>query len=242
MRYFIICLLVSYDLAAMVGDGIHKPDDYACLAFSARPYSSACLVHDKKNSASQTGVLVAPTVVLTAAHGAMLMVKGKSIDSATKLIPVEGVVVVFQTQDRYGRQTQVSYDVDAVWIDGRYLESTNGAEAKHDKAFLRLKHKVTEIEPADVFMESEVPQDAPLTVVTFGNSDITLSKKITKRAFSLYERDTFYPAPWDGDALALNRMALYSSLFFKPDETLAKPTAGTDEINIRTYEATHLMV
>jgi hypothetical protein len=218
----------------MVSDGIHSQQDYINLAAERTSFESACSVYDGKTSISQTGVLIAPNVVATAAHGiASILSKTESkFSSATTIVPVNDITVTFDTNGRY--QT---YQAESVLIDSRYLNNLPGVEAKYDIAFIKLKQNVHGIRPAKIFSSAEVSLNSPLYVVTFGNADLPRNS-FFKRAFSLYEMDTYFSHPFDEEALSLNRSVLISSLFFKPDEHLKKPALNSDEITIRTYEAT----
>lgn len=218
----------------MVSDGVHSQKDYVNLGKERSSFESACSVHDKKTLISQTGVLIAPNVVATAAHGiASILAKSDSaVKSATTIVPVEDLTVTFDTNGWCS-----VYHAESVLIDSRYLNNLPGVEAKYDIAFIKLKEDVKGIEPAKVFSSAEVPVNSPLYVVTFGNVDLS-ENSLLKRAFKLYEMDTFFSHPFDEEALALNRSVLVSSLFFRPDENLRKPSLSSDETTIRTYEAT----
>jgi hypothetical protein len=230
---FISYILSTAPLFAIVSDGIHNNSDYIQLAHEHPSFESACSIYDSHTNISQSGVLIAPNIVATAAHGiASILNKTQAIASAATLVPVDGVRVTFDLNGYHP-----SYEVESVLIDSRYLYNILGVEAKYDIALLKLKENVMDIRPAKIFNNAEVPSNSPLFVVTFGNADQP-SQYFSKRAFMLYEMDSFFPSPFDDETLELYRSELVSSLFFKPNETLKKPTANTDEITARTYEAT----
>ena len=218
----------------MVSDGIHNQQAYINLAKERSSFESACSIHDQKTFISQTGVLIAPNIVATAAHGiaSILSKSDSALKSPTTIVPVENLNITFDTNGWCS-----VYHAESVLIDSRYLNNLPGVEAKYDIAFIRLKEDVRGIEPAKVFSSAEVPLNSPLYVVTFGNADLS-KDSLLKRAFRLYEMDTFFSHPFDEEALALNRSVLVSSLFFKPSESLKKPSLNSDESTIRTYEAT----
>lgn len=233
--FFVACLLAFLSTGfAMVSDGVHSQQDYANLAKEKASFEAACSIHDKKTLIGQTGVLIAPNVVATAAHGiaSILSKSSSTAKSATTVVPVENLTVTFDTNGWCS-----VYHAESVLIDSRYLNNLPGVEAKYDIAFIKLKENVRGIEPAKVFSSAEVPLNSSLYVVTFGNVDLP-KNSLTKRAFRLFEMDTYFSHPFDEEALALNRSVLVSSLFFKPDETLKKPSLSSDEVTIRTYEAT----
>lgn len=218
----------------MVSDGIHSQQDYINLAKEKSAFESACSVHDAKTHISQTGVLIAPNVVATAAHGiaSILSKSPSSVKSSTTIVPVENLTITFDSNGWCS-----VYQAESVLIDSRYLNNLPGVEAKYDIAFIKLKKDVRGIEPAKMFTSAEVPLNSPLYVVTFGNADLPRNSLI-KRAFRLFEMDSYFSHPFDEEALALNRSVLVSSLFFKPDLNLKKPSLSSDELTIRTYEAT----
>ena len=218
----------------MVSDGTHNQQAYINLAKERSSFESTCSVHDNKTLISQTGVLIAPNVVATAAHGiaSILASKDSTLKSPTTIVPVNDLNVTFDTNGWCS-----VYHAESVLIDSRYLNNLPGVEAKYDIAFIKLKEDVRGIQPAKIFPNAEVPLNSPLYVVTFGSADLS-KNSLLKRAFKLYETDTYFSHPFDEEALALNRSVLVSSLFFKPDESLKKPSLSSDEIAIRTYEAT----
>ncbi len=231
--FFYIGVLFSSPSNAMVSDGIHSNKDYVNLAREHSAFESACSIYDSRTNISQSGVLIAPNIVATAAHGiASILNKTDSLSSATTLVSVNGVRVTFDVNGYHP-----SYEVESVLIDSRYLNNILGIEAKYDIALVKLKENVKEISPAKTFNSAEIPSNSPLYVVTFGNIDQS-DRYFSKRAFMLFEMDSFFSSPFDDEVLELNRSVLISSLFFKPDETLKKPTINADEITSRTYEAT----
>ncbi|NBT85259.1 MAG: serine protease [Alphaproteobacteria bacterium] len=233
-KIFFALLCFIQPSIAMVSDGTHNQQAYINLAKERSSFESTCSVHDNKTLISQTGVLIAPNVVATAAHGiaSILASKDSTLKSPTTIVPVNDLNVTFDTNGWCS-----VYHAESVLIDSRYLNNLPGVEAKYDIAFIKLKEDVRGIQPAKIFPNAEVPLNSPLYVVTFGSADLS-KNSLLKRAFKLYETDTYFSHPFDEEALALNRSVLVSSLFFKPDESLKKPSLSSDEIAIRTYEAT----
>lgn len=216
---------------AMMSDGSHTVSDYQRFSTESSTFQSACYIADDKFHISQTGVLIAPTIIATAAHGIVTMCQKRGLNIDTLPLAIQGVKVTFVKDDKI-----FTYEVDSVLVDARYTENS-GFQAKYDIALMKVKEPVCEITPAKIFEEETVPNQAVLTVVTFGMADLPNQPAI-KRAFRLYERDTYHSGGLDDEELTLNRTTLQSSLFFKPDEQLQPPLPSADEKTQRLYEAT----
>ena len=236
-KYIILNLMVFFTLAevmpaqAMLSDGAHQQQDYQNLAYENAAFESACQIVDHKGQISQTGVLVDHNVVATAAHGVIEMIKNRQLTVKNDPLYVDQVQVVFI---HHGQLFTV--DVDCVLVDARYTENS-GLQAKHDVALIKLKNSIYHIQPAKIFTTQIIPDQALLTVVSFGMADQPHSPTI-KRAFRLFERDTYHLGGLDDEELAARRSLLQSSLFFKPNEKLTQPSEHADEETIRVFEAT----
>jgi hypothetical protein len=158
------------------------------------------------------------------------MLQKRNLEVSLRPIKVTEVYVTFVTHDQCSR-----YEVDSVIVDTRYTE-TSGLQAKYDIALIKLKYPIFHIRPAQIFKAQAIPAPALMTVVSFGMADMMWQSTL-KRAFRLYECDN-YQIPYDDEGLAANRSVLKSSLFFKPNESLSKPSITADEETIRVYEAT----
>lgn len=215
----------------MLADGIHTENDYATLAQESEIFQAACYIGDEQYHISQTGVLITPTIVATAAHGVVSILQNRGLPPDNKPVSVNNVSVTFTKGDQV-----FSYEVEKVLVDARYTENSN-IQSKYDVALIKLKTAVDEITPAQVFEAEVIPKQAVLTVVSFGMADLPYQPAI-KRAFRLYERDSYHVGGVDEEGLVLNRTVLQSSLFFKPDEDLTRPLPSWDETSQRVYEAT----
>jgi hypothetical protein len=217
---------------AMVADPFHSYQDYEALASERPEFDSACAVLDNSTRISQSGVLVAPDVVATAAHGIEAIIKDlpRYIKEGIVKIDVSNMRVLFLSANNE------SIEVEYVLIDARYFENVGVREGKFDFAYLKLKKPSETVKPAEFFNEEEVPNDAILTVVTHGIADQPLSP-ILRRAFRLYERD-FYYGNNDRDVLNEQRYLQESSIYFKPSDLSHKPSNTAPEELIRSYEAT----
>lgn len=130
-------LFVFTIIQAMMPDNIHTSADYLNVA---KDYDAVCHVYDEINHISMTGVLIAPEVVVTCAHG---------IHSGGRYR------LLFKTS------TQKITALSSTSLkDGRYKTS-----AKFDIAFLRLNEPITSIRPAKLMPNLQIT--LPLTVITF---------------------------------------------------------------------------
>jgi hypothetical protein len=229
----VLTLLILVNLSScfgMLADGIHSVSSYKELAQESPAFDSACAIEDQTGSVSQTGVLIAPNIIATAAHGVMHMLQKRNLEVNLRPVKVKGVYVTFVTHSQCSR-----YEVESVLVDARYTE-TSGLQAKYDIALIKLKNPIFHIRPAQIFNAQAIPSQALMTVVSFGMADM-MWQLTFKRAFRLYECDN-YQIPYDDEGLAANRSVLKSSLFFKPNEGLSKPSVTADEETTRVYEAT----
>ena len=234
-KYFALFFLAVCGLVvpvqAMLSDGVHQQRDYQNLAGENVAFDAACQIVDQKALISQTGVLIAPNLVATAAHGVVEMIQKRQLVLGNNPLPVDQVQVTFIQNGQV-----FAVDVDCVLVDARYTENS-GLQAKHDIALVKLKCPVYHIQPAKIFDKKTIPTQALLTVVSFGMADQPRQPTI-KRAFRLYERDTYHLGGLDDEGLASKRSLLQSSLFFKPNEKLTQPSEQADEETIRVFDAT----
>ena len=231
---------VSY---AMAPDGIHTHEDYMQLSFDAPEFDAACAVVDSKVGVSMTGVLITPDIVVTAAHGIEAIfrkLKPTQTEHGIMTIPIKSIKVYFR-----GKSQTIMADVTHVLLDPRYFQEANTREGKFDFAFLKLSMPVREITPAEFFQKETIPSNALMTVVTYGTSDIKAgmfswsgSQQATRRAFRLYERDTYFGKAEDEEVLKSSRYLQESSVYFKPLKRNTKPEETDSEEIVRSYEAT----
>lgn len=123
-------------LYAMMPNNIHKASDYLKVA---QDYDAVCHVFDEVHHISMTGVLIAPDIVITCAHG--IQAGGR-------------YRLFFQTPTQ-----KITATSSAVLIDERYK-----ASSKFDIAFLRLNTPIDSIVPAK--LAPQLSLSLPLTVVT----------------------------------------------------------------------------
>ena len=230
---------------AMAPDGVHNREDYVELSFEASEFDAACAVVDSKAGITMTGVLVAPDIVVTAAHGIeaiLRKLKPRHTEYGISVIPITSITVCFK-----GKNQTIVAKVSKVLLDNRYFEDANMREGKFDFAFLKLTEPVNGVSPAALFQKEIIPNNALMTVVTYGTSDVKsglfdsllhLSHNPVRRAFRLYERDTYFGRPDDDEVLKSSRYLQESSVYFKPLNRAEKPSETDQEEIVRSYEAT----
>ena len=218
----------------MLSDGVHGAQDYINFSRS-KIFDSVCCVNDVHSNISQTGVLIAPDIVATAAHGVAHMIPSSYRPNGDEacVIPVDTVIVGFGSYFSSG----YTYKVVAVVIDPRYLQKEYVDHGKFDIAFLRLEREVRGIKPAILFDKAEIPNDATLIVGTFGTSDLTEYDNF-KRAFMLLEMDIYQHSSNDLDVFSPVKSLSLSSIFFKPTKELPEaPSLQENESVFRSYDA-----
>ncbi len=236
--YILLFLLFACNVSAMAPDGVHVHDDYVALSYESPDFDAACAVMDTRKNVSMTGVLVAPDVVLTAAHGIEAIFRDlpQRIEQGFAEIAVKNMVVSFR-----GKDTITTVPVRRVLVDRRYFEGHDYAnrEGKFDFAFLKLAAPLHTIVPARVFNKETVSDDALMTVVTYGVVDLKArGDTLVRRAFRLYERDTYFGNPKDPDVLNKSRFLQESSVYFKPTNRLSRPEETDSEEDVRSFDAT----
>ncbi|MES2252677.1 MAG: hypothetical protein V4482_03225 [Pseudomonadota bacterium] len=238
---FFVFLLSSMSYG-MSPDGIHTREDYEELSFEADEFDAACAVVDSKAGITMTGVLVTPDVVVTAAHGIEAIfrkLRPTQTDHGIAVIPINSIRVYFK-----GKDQTIMGEVSRVLLDPRYFQEANVREGKFDFAFLKLTRPIRHITPAALFQKDAIPSNALMTVVTYGTSDIKHNvfswggSQPVRRAFRLYERDTYFGRPDDDEVLKSSRYLQESSVYFKPLKRNIQPEETDAEEVVRSFEAT----
>lgn len=215
-----ICLSATY---AMLSDGIHVSQDYINFAKTHQAFQASCFVYDRQRHVLQTGVLIAPDIVMTAAHG----FEGN--------VNLRKIVVGFG--DTVSRESPHNYKVKALRMHPGYREEEYPLQAKYDMVFLKLETPVQAIQPIPVFEKQELSQIPPLSVATFGSADIPHGMPVQRRAFVLPETDIFPISGDDPDVLSDVKTVMLGSIFFEPQEKLVRVKPHAPEKDVRTYQA-----
>lgn len=214
--------------------GSHTIADHMLLAYGTSCHEAAALITDKNLGFSQSGVLIRNNIIITAAHGMKLLLDAKypAKDFGPYiLITPQKLTATFSSTPYHF----ITYEVEFVLLDSRYIRFEPGDQHKFDIAFLKLTKPVTDITPVPIEEELTLDQDAPMLIITWGNSDIPSQQ--LKRGFCLFETSLFFPN-LDEDALANYRTVMLSSIFFDPvDQLPEKPNLNTPESMQRRYFA-----
>ena len=228
----LIALFFNFQLIAMVASGTVQ--EHQALGYEFPCHEAAALIVDEDLNFTQSGVLVRNNIVLTAAHGMQLLLNAKypmkDLGSYVLITPKK-LCVTFSKHPN----SNVTYQVESVLLDSRYIRFEPGDQCKYDIAILKLSKPVENIEPVAIANELAFEEDVPMLVQTWGNADMP-SQKI-KRGFYFFEWSLFFPNR-DEDPLANYRTVMLSSLFFEPADVLPeKPNINEPESVQRRYFA-----
>lgn len=207
----------------MLSDGIHKPEDYIKFVETQEAFKASCFVYDHFRHILQTGVLITPDIVMTAAHG----FEGH--------VHLKGIIVGFG--DRVSRDSAQNYEVKALRTHPRYYTTEFPIQGKYDIVFLKLTRPVENIQPVPLFEEEVLNDIPPLYVATFGSADIPHGAPVHRRAFVLPEADVFSITGRDPEALYDFKTVMMGSVFFEPKDYLKPVKPHGPERELRTYKA-----
>jgi hypothetical protein len=208
---------------AMLSDGIHQPKDYLKFAETQEAFRASCFVYDHFRHILQTGVLITPDIVMTAAHG----FEGN--------VHLAGIIVGFG--DTVSHQSPQNYKVKALRTHPRYYNTPFPMQGKYDIVFLKLTAPVQGVQPVPLFEEKVFNQIPPLYVATFGSADIPHGAPVQRRAFVLPETDIFSITGRDPEALYDFKTVMMGSVFFEPNDHLKPVKPHGPERELRTYQA-----
>lgn len=223
LRVLIICCIFLSTAQAMLSDGVHTREDYMKFVETQEAFKSTCYVYDHYRSILQTGVLIAPDVVMTAAHG----LAGK--------IHLKGIIVGFG--DTVAHDSLHNYEVKAIRTHPRYYHTEYPMQAKYDMAFLKLKTPVKGIKPIPLFEKKILNEIPPLYVATFGNADLPHASLAQRRAFVFPETDIFSITGRDPEALYDYKTVMMGAIFFEPKKNMKPVKSYASERALRTYKA-----
>ena len=219
----LLFFLIAVPLDAMVASGTVR--EHVSLAYDSPHHEAAGLIVDKSLGFTQSGVLVHNNIVITAAHGMQLLLNAKYPMKDLGpyiLVTPKQLTVTFSTSPNH----EITYNVECVLLDSRYIRFEPGEQHKYDIAILKLSEPVQDITPVSIEGDLVLGPDVPMLVLTWGNADMPLQK--LKRGFYLYEWSLFFPKV-DEDPLANYRTIMISSLFFDPANELPKKQPGINE-------------
>lgn len=208
---------------AMLSDGLHPPEDYVLFVETQEAFKSSCFIYDRARHVLQSGVLIAPDIVMTAAHG----FEGK--------IHLENIIVGFG--ETVTLEHEHNYEVKAMRTHPRFYHTPYPAQSKYDILFFKLKKAVKGIQPVPLFDEKIINTIPPLYVATFGSADIRQGEPVKRRAFVLPETDIFSIMGRDPEALYDFKTVMMGSIFFEPMEQMQSVNMHGSEKELRTYQA-----
>lgn len=224
LRVLLLILIVcSSPTYAMLSDGIHQSKDYVKFVESQKAFNSSCFIYDTHRHILQTGVLIAPDIVMTAAHG----FEGS--------LHLKSIIVGFG--ETVGLDSKHNYGVVSFRTHPRYFHTDYPAKEKYDMLFFKLDKPVKGIEPVPLFEEEILEEIPPLYVATFGSADIPYGDQVRRRAFALPESEIFSLMGRDPEGLYENKTVMMGSIFFEPLNEIKPVKQHGPEKELRTYYA-----
>jgi hypothetical protein len=207
----------------ILSDGIHQQEDYLKFVDTQEAFKASCFIYDHHRHTLQTGVLITPDIVMTAAHG----FEGK--------VHLPNIIVGFG--DTISHESEHNYQVKALRTHPRYYTTEFPMQGKYDIVFLKLESPVKGVKPVPLFEELEMKKVPPLYVATFGAADIPHGAPVHRRAFVLPESDIFSITGRDPEALYDFKTVMMGSIFFQPKDNIKPVPLHGSEKDLRTYEA-----
>jgi len=221
--FFFYFFLLTPFVQGMLSDGIHQPKDYLDFVQTQEAFRASCYVFDHRRHILQSGVLISPDIIMTAAHG----FEGK--------VHLDSIIVGFG--ESVTLTSEQNYKVKAMRTHPRYFTTEFPMQVKYDLAFMKLTTPVKGIKPVPLFEEKVFDPIPPLYVATFGSADIPHGVPVNRRAFVLPEADVFTIMGRDPEALYDYKTVMMGSIFFEPNDHLKPVPTYADEQKVRTYFA-----
>ena len=204
-------MILPQGVLGMIAAPTYLVQDYTKVV-QEHPYGeAACLIEDPLHHIFQTGILVAPNLVLTAAHGIHSILKKRDIQDMWAICSTPDLCLLFYRKDGSIQKVMSS----AVWIDNRYLEDIQGKETKYDLAWVFLSEPIAGISIPSIAQDITITDKDYVSVLTLGHSDAPFSKPMP-RGFFLFELDRYFSHSKDPETLNFVRSILLSSLYFNP--------------------------
>lgn len=229
VKILVFCCFFLSSAQAMLSDGIHLAKDYVKFAETQEAFKASCYVYDRHRHILQTGVLIAPDIVMTAAHGF------EGDHGPDGKLHLDGVIVGFD--DTVSHNSVYQYKVHGLRTHPRYYHTDFPLQAKYDMVFLKLTEPVRGIQPVPLFEEKTFEQIPALYVATFGSADLPPGTLPQRRAFVLPEADVFTISGKDPEALYDFKTVMMGSIFFEPLDDPKPVKAHALEKELRTYLA-----
>lgn len=240
---FIITLMTSF-VQAMVPGHNFSNKDLIEYAQKFKQSNASCMIISQDSGGQLSGVLIAPNVVATAAHGMV-----GALHNSPYNIALKGLIKV-TLSDTYIQfhEHEPMRKAKYALIDQRYLDGGLSRTTRYDIAFIILQNPVFDKPPAPLAKKLALPKQAIFTVISHGNSDIRsiwdrlifwrTQHTFIKRAFSLLEWAPYIrSSSMSMDDIQMIRTLSYASLFFDARKTFKSFTIHDDPIYQRTMQA-----
>lgn len=246
MLYKTILILISFlsALKAMVPGYNFTDDDFIEYAKKIPEAKSCCLIYSQDSQAQLSGVLIAPNVIATAAHGLVSILANKPPRLVRKgfvSVPLQNTFAQFDQNS--------SHRAHSAYIDQRYLDGDHASASRYDIAFIVLDRPVLDRTSIPLLPELDIPKDVTFTVVSHGTSDLNSfwdvlkfwkpSITFLKRAYDLLEWTPVSSPRILREDIQLVRTLAYSSIFFDARKTYRPYTVYDKSIFQRTMCAVY---
>ncbi|PIZ32372.1 MAG: hypothetical protein COY39_05720 [Alphaproteobacteria bacterium CG_4_10_14_0_8_um_filter_37_21] len=244
MLYFLILIFSLSALHAMVPGHNFTDDDFIQYAKKIPEAKSCCLIYSQDSQSQFSGVLIAPNVIATAAHGLVSILANNPpqlVRNGFVSVPLHNTYAQFDE----GK----SYRVHSAYIDQRYLDGDHALASRYDIAFITLERPILDRASIPLLPELDMPQDVTFTVVSHGISDLQSFWDVLKfwkppitflkRAYDLLEWTPVSSPRILGEDIQLIRTLAYSSIFFDARKTYRPYTVYDKSTFQRTMNAVY---
>jgi len=217
-------------------------DDLIEYAKKIPEAQSCCLIYSQDSQAQLSGVLIAPNIIATAAHGLVSILAKTTprlVHKGFVSVPLQNTFVQFD-KDK-------SYRAHSAYIDHRYLDGEHAAATRYDIAFIVLERPILSRPSIPLFPKLDIPKDVTFTVISHGTSDLNSFWDVLKfwkpsitflrRAYDLLEWTPVSSPRILKEDIQLVRTLAYSSLFFDARKTYRPYTVYDQSIVQRTMSA-----
>jgi hypothetical protein len=246
MPYKIICILLPFISVcqAMVPGYNFTNEDFIEYAKKIPEARSCCLIYSQDSQAQLSGVLIAPHIIATAAHG-LTSILAKT---PPRLVQ-KGFVGVSLNNTFVQFDQNTAYRGDFAYIDARYLDGEYAQASRYDIAFIILERPIVDRPAIPLLTTLNIPKDVTFTVVSHGTSDLNSfwdilkfwehSITFLKRAYDLLEWTPVSSPRVLTEDIQLVRTLAYSSIFFDARKTYRPYTIYDNSIFQRTMCAVY---
>ncbi|HCU07352.1 MAG TPA: hypothetical protein DIC42_07260 [Holosporales bacterium] len=246
MPYKIIFWLVPFicALKAMAPGYNFTNDDFIEYAKKIPEARSCCLIYSQDSQAQLSGVLIAPHIIATAAHGLTSILSNKPsrlVQKGFVSVPLQNSFVQFDKN--------TAYRANFAYIDARYLDGEYAAASRYDIAFITVEWPVIDRPAIPLLPILDIPKDVTFTIVSHGTSDLNSfwdilkfwkpSITFLKRAYDLLEWTPVSSPRVLKEDIQLIRTLAYSSIFFDARKTYRPYTVYDNSIFQRTMGAVY---